>query len=73
MTEENEKESVADYTSRRLVELKNSEKKYVERVTQCEIDLQRARADLIACRGRIDEISRIIQGRLFSSEKTLNK
>lgn len=72
MTQENEttdesttrppEESLKDYASRRLVELKNSERQFMTTLNQAQANLERAQADLIACRGRIDEMVLIIQG-----------
>ena len=64
MTEDIEKreeeESLMDYASRRLVELKNAEQKFVNNLTIAQANLEKAHADLISCRGRIDEMLRII-------------
>jgi hypothetical protein len=54
-------ESMGDYASKRLVELKNSERRYVNAVPQAQAVLDKAQADLIACRARIDEMRMIIQ------------
>ena len=57
-----EEDSLMDYASKRLVELKNSEQMFMNAVAKARNDLETQQANLIACRGRIDEMTRIIQG-----------
>ena len=54
-------ESPMDYASRRLVELENSKKGFIDKANFFRGELQKAEADIIACSARINEMQRIIQ------------
>ena len=54
-------ESTMDYASRRLVELENSKKGFVDKANFLRGELQKAEADIIACAARINEMQRIIE------------
>ena len=60
--EEKQEESLKDYASRRLVELKNAEQKFVQNINNTSIALEQSKANLIACKARINEMERIITG-----------
>ena len=54
-------ESMMDYASRRLVELENAKKTYIDKANFLRGELQKAEADIIACAARLNEMQRIIQ------------
>jgi len=54
-------ESIKDYASRRLAQLKNSEQNFTDRVNATRNMLRQAENDLVACQARINEMHQIIK------------
>ena len=54
-------ESIKDYASRRLAQLKNSEQNFTDRVNATRNMLRQAENDLVACQARISEMQQIIK------------
>ena len=62
-------ESMLDYASRRLVELENSKKTFIDKANFVRGELRKAEADIIACDARISEMRLIIQNEQSDGSK----
>lgn len=54
-------ESIKDYSSRRLVDLENSRKTFIDKINFFRNEVRKTEADLIACDARISEMKFIIE------------
>ena len=62
-------ESMKDYAARRVVELENAKKTYIDKANFYRGELQKAEADIIACAARLNEMQRIIHAEESEASK----
>jgi len=62
-------ESLKDYASRRLTELKNYEQQLVDKMSQLQAALNQTNTELISCRAVIGEMTRVIEDKVLPPPK----